>query len=60
MEDHDDPLAGMVEAFVQTQGSTLALNFILMEVVQYIARQSGDPQQVLSKLYEGGLRTSRQ
>jgi len=53
MTDRRDPMESFIEAFVHTQGSTLALNFILMEVVRQLARESGDPQTYLSRLYDG-------
>lgn len=52
--DYDaDPFENLVQTLAHTQGSTLALNFILMEIVRYLARQSGNPEQFLSGLYDG-------
>ncbi|HEY0085140.1 MAG TPA: hypothetical protein VGB65_04440 [Allosphingosinicella sp.] len=51
--DEDNTFPQLIEALAHTQGSALALNYILMEVVRYLARQSGDPEKLLSGLYEG-------
>jgi hypothetical protein len=53
MENEQDLIDGLIQALAHTQGSALALNFILMEVVRYLARQSGDPEKFLSGLYDG-------
>lgn len=52
MRDEDNPFEGIVEALCHTQGSALALNFILMEVVRHLARESGDSEKFLSVLYD--------
>jgi hypothetical protein len=52
VDNEEDPLLGMVEALVHTQGSSLALNFILMEVVRHLAQETGDPEKFLSTLYD--------
>jgi hypothetical protein len=52
VSEQEDDFSGMFEALVHTQGSALALNFILMEVVRYLAHESGDPGKFLSTLYD--------
>ena len=51
--DDDNSFPLLLEAVAHTQGSGLALNYILMEVVRYLARQSGDSEKLLSDLYDG-------